>query len=256
MQFLSAEALLLDVVDLHEYDRVVTFLTREWGKQRGVARGARRKYSRFGGQLQPLAKVRITWVEKAGRELAQINAVELERSARRLQQDLEGILLGGYLADHLVEFAQENEASDHLYRLLDSTLEALLSGIDRELAARYFEAWVLRLAGVFPAPGNCPSCGRSLRRSGAVVPPAGEGLLCRRCGASPGAFAVPDKVLDFMQRIGTESLQMMAGNPPGAKVLEGARSLSARVRRDFLQHELKSYRVMEETLARARGAGG
>ena len=40
---------------LHDRDRIVTFLTREYGKKRGVARGARVKHSRFGGQLQPLA---------------------------------------------------------------------------------------------------------------------------------------------------------------------------------------------------------
>ncbi len=249
MQFLSAEALLLDVVDLHEYDRVVTFLTREWGKQRGVARGARRKYSRFGGQLQPLAKVRITWVEKAGRELAQINAVELERSARRLQQDLEGILLGGYLADHLVEFAQENEASDHLYRLLDSTLEALLSGIDRELAARYFEAWVLRLAGVFPPPLDCPVCGRQLA-AGAAIEPRGEGLLCRGC-AGPEALPVTAPTVTFLRRIGREGLSAVAGRPPAPAVLREVEAVCGRVRRGFLQHELKSYRVMKEALAGA-----
>ena len=54
----SGEALILDVFDLQEKDRIVTLLTRERGKKKGVAPGARRKYSRFAGQLQPLAKVR------------------------------------------------------------------------------------------------------------------------------------------------------------------------------------------------------
>ena len=148
MQLQSAEAIVLDVVDLHDYDRIVTFLTRSYGKKRGVARGARRKHSRFAGQLLPLAKVKATWFEKEHSDLARLSSVDLERSARRLQSDLEGILLGSYLADHMLEFAQENETSDHYYRLLDSTLEALLAGVDRSLATRYFEAWVLRLAGV------------------------------------------------------------------------------------------------------------
>jgi DNA repair protein RecO (recombination protein O) len=56
---LASEALLLDVAELHDRDRIVTFLTREHGKKRGVAQGARRKYSRFAGQLQPLAKVHL-----------------------------------------------------------------------------------------------------------------------------------------------------------------------------------------------------
>ncbi|MFP3942181.1 MAG: DNA repair protein RecO, partial [Thermoanaerobaculia bacterium] len=106
MRSFSGEALILDVFDLHEKDRIVTLLTREVGKKKGVARGARRKYSRFAGQLQPLARIQVRWFEKEGRELVRIGDVDLLRPADRLQRDLEGILLGGYLAEHLVEFVQ------------------------------------------------------------------------------------------------------------------------------------------------------
>ncbi len=61
MRTLSAVALILDVFDLHERDRIVTLLSAEYGVRRGVARGARTKYSRYAGQLQPLAKVDVTW---------------------------------------------------------------------------------------------------------------------------------------------------------------------------------------------------
>src|SRR4051795_8015832 len=186
MALLSAEALILDVTDLHDRDRIVTFLTREHGKTKGVAKGARVKHSRFGGQLQPLAKVAVTWFAKEGRELGRISSVELVRTAHPLQVDLEGILLGSYLADHILEFAQEEEGSDHLFRLLDSTLEALLAGVDRDLATRYFEAWVLRLAGVFPSPQTCPACGGPFPPEGAILPRTGEALLCFDCGGVVG----------------------------------------------------------------------
>src|ERR1700712_310114 len=53
MALQTAEALILDVTDLHDRDRIVTFLTREYGKKRGVARGARGKPRRFRGPLPP-----------------------------------------------------------------------------------------------------------------------------------------------------------------------------------------------------------
>ena len=49
-----------------------------------------------------------------------LGSLELKRPATFLQGELEGLLLGSYLADHMLEFAQENEASAELYRLLDS----------------------------------------------------------------------------------------------------------------------------------------
>lgn len=249
MALQSAEALLLSVVDLHDRDRIVTFLTREQGKKRGVAQGARAKHSRFGGQLQPLAKAQVTWFEKDGRDLVRISSVELVRTAHPLQADLEGILLGSYLADHLLEFAQENEASDHLFRLLDSTLQALLEGVDRDLAARYFESWVLRLAGIFPAPRACPSCGTPFAgETGAVLPRGGEALLCFDCGGHNGLAATPE-TLELLRRIGRESLPEVGRTPPVARVLRQVEELCGQVRRYFLQRELRSYEVMRQTLA-------
>ena len=254
----TSEALILDVMDLHDRDRIVTFLTREWGKKKGVASGARSRHSRFGGQLQPLAKAQVTWFEKEGRELIRISTVELVRTAHPLQKDLEGILLGSYLADHMLEFAQENEASDHLFRLLDSTLQALLSGVDRDVAARYFEAWVLRLAGIFPSPTVCPSCGELFAEGedgGAVLPPNGETLLCFECGGRSGLIVWP-ATLAFLRRIGRESLPDVVTSPPAAPVLRQVEELCARVRRSFLQHELRSYDVMKRALAGVAGLAG
>jgi len=243
----TAEALVLDVADLHDYDRIVTFLTRWQGKKRGVTQGARRKFSRFGGQIQPLAKVSVTWYEKQGRDLARISAVEMIRPAEALLGDLEGLLLSAYLRDHMLEFAQEDEPGDKMYRLLDTTTEALLEGVDRDLATRYFEAWVLRLAGVFPAPFFCPECERPLADLGAVLPLESEGLVCRECGGT-GADGVPADVLLFLLRMSKESLPGMAESPPSLATLQKVDKLCAAVRRRFLQHELKSYQVIRETL--------
>jgi DNA repair protein RecO (recombination protein O) len=242
----TSEALLLDVLDLQDRDRIVTFLTREHGKKKGVAQGARTKHSRFSGQLQPLSKVQVTWYEKEGRELGRISSVETVRPAHRLQEDLEGILLGSYLADHLLEIAQENEPSDLFFRLLDSTLEALLAGVDRDLAARYFEVWVLRLAGVFPSLQECPVCGRPFA-GWAMIPPNGETLLCLECGGQGGLIVRPE-TLELLLRIGRLSLPRAAELPAARAALRQLEEVAARIRRSFLQRELRSYDVMQKTL--------
>jgi DNA repair protein RecO (recombination protein O) len=238
----------LDVRDLHDRDRIVVFLTREHGKKSGVARGSRTRHSRFAGQLQPLGKVQVTWFAKEGSDLVRISSVELVRPVHRLQEDLEGILLCTYLADHMLEFAQEDEGSDLLYRLLDSTLEALLEGVDRDLAARYFESWVLRLGGIFPPPDACPQCGRSLAER-AVLPPQGETLLCSSCGGAGQGIVVGGETLDFLRHIGRWSLTQANRAMPKAATLRQVEELCARVRRHFLQRELRSYEVIQRTRA-------
>ncbi len=250
----SAEAILLDQFDLHDQDRIVTLLTRERGKVRGVARAARRKYSRFSGQLQPLAKVRVVWFERSGQDLVRLSSAELIRTADGLMRELEGILLAGYLAEHMLEFAQENEESDRYFRLLDSTTEALLAGVDSDLATRYYEAWVLRLGGIFPAPFDCPECGRPVGE-GASMPARAEGVICADCASETvGGLRVSPGAIDFLRRITTSSLPEMGERTVGARVLAEVAEITARVRRSFLQRELRSHRVMLETLARVGDA--
>jgi DNA repair protein RecO (recombination protein O) len=259
MQSRQAEAILLEVTDLQEADRIVTFLTREQGKKRGVARGAKRKFSRFAGELQPMAKARIGWFEKEGRELVRISSVELLRPTKRLHAALEGILHSAYLGESVATFTPENEPADKVYRLLDAVLEALEGGAVAALVLRYFESWLLRLAGIFPPPDECPHCGRPLGPGGASAALAGSGeaLLCRACaGENVGALPVSVAALEFWRRIGRENLAQMSERPPAASTLAEVEEVAGRIRRHFLQGEIRSYQVLKRTLSRLSDLAG
>ena len=76
----TADALVLRTYKLGEADRIVVFLTRDRGKKRGVAKGARRQRSRFMGALEPLTEVRVVYFEKEQRELVGLNSADTIRS--------------------------------------------------------------------------------------------------------------------------------------------------------------------------------
>ncbi len=245
----SGEALLLQTIDLRERDRIVVFLSRDWGLKRGAARSARARFSRFGGELQQLAKVHLSWFEKPDRDLVRLADAEMIRSPGALHSDLEGILVSSYLAEHMQVFAQEHEPDNHLYRLLDSTVQALIAGCDRSLAARYLECWALRLSGVFPAPRHCPSCGAALGDE-AVLAVDAAGLLCPACGAGAGANRrISEPALSFLRRIGAADLPGLQENGGVEEsTLKSVEAVAREVRRAFLGKELRSYGVMQRTL--------
>jgi DNA repair protein RecO len=265
LRLLSSDAILLDVVDLQERDRIVTFLTPQWGAKRGVARGARGKYSQFAGRLQLLARAKVAWFERDDRELVRIREVALERPADGLQRDLERLLVASYLAEHAALLAPENEPNAALYRLLEASVSALLAGGDPGLAARYFEVWALRLGGVFPASRSCAHCGRPWRERIFLVE---DELVCHDCAhglvregrgeqASAHAGAAPLPLGEEAQRllaaIGRCSpLQVHDQGPErfGALALLELERVNAVLRRRFLGEELRSYRVMQSALDR------
>ena len=153
----TAEALVLRTYKLGEADRIVVFLTRDRGKKRGVAKGARRHRSRFAGALEPLTEVRVAYFESERRELVGLNYAEPVRSPLACSGTGDDIsvstgrdMLVEYVAELLDEWAQDSDADDRLYRLGAAMLDALTAGAPVEPLARYFEYWLLRLQGVYP----------------------------------------------------------------------------------------------------------
>ena len=195
MPLYTADALVLRTYKLGEADRIVVFLTRDRGKKRGVAKGARRQRSRFVGALEPLTEVRVAYFERERRELVGMNYAETVRSPLSMCRTgtagsgpaeaglhgaglpgagQQGEALGyvGYFAELLDEWAQDADADDRLYRLGASMLDALASGAPIQPLARYFEYWLLRLQGVYPESRGTLSAGAIAFLAGSrAVPP-------------------------------------------------------------------------------------
>ena len=150
MPLYSADALILRTYKLAEADRIVVFLTRDRGKKRGVAKGARRTKSNFAGALEPLTHVRVAYFEKEQRELVNLNYSEASRSALS-SGTMEGLGCAAYFAELIDEWAAESHEDERLYRLGVSMVEAIAAGVPTEPLTRYFEYWLLSLQGVYPA---------------------------------------------------------------------------------------------------------
>lgn len=150
MPLYSADALILRTYKLAEADRIVVFLTRDRGKKRGVAKGARRPKSKFVGALEPLTHVRVAYFEKERRELVSLNYSEPARSALS-GGTIEALGCASYFAELIDEWSAESHEDERLYRLGVSMVEALASGVPYEPLTRYFEFWLLSLQGVYPA---------------------------------------------------------------------------------------------------------
>jgi DNA repair protein RecO (recombination protein O) len=198
-----AEAFVLRVHPLGEADKIVTFLTREEGKLRGVARSARKSRRRFGSSLELWSRVSLSLFEKEGMDLARIDGCDLLESAYRLQEDLETAYLLAYMAEVTDLFSRERQPEPHFFRLVDSLLQALRGGLPGVLAARYFETWTLKLHGLLPDLGRCGACDASLESGGATFQSASGQIFCRRClpHPTPADFPVEAAGLEVLRSV-------------------------------------------------------
>jgi DNA repair protein RecO (recombination protein O) len=246
-----ATAFVVDSFDFGEADRIVVFFSAAQGCKRAVARGARRKYSRLQGRLELLARVEVVWYEREGAELARVSDVELEQSADFLLRNLELMMLAAYVAEHVVAFVPENEENAPVFRLLDKLLEQLRLGLDPSRGARYFELWMLRLAGVLPSLRACSACDKEwLQANTAVL--VGDVLLCEDCAPAPSGVRWNASLMvaanRFMQRRPGDLASDDEVRPGFAAANREWERLALQVRRNFLGRELKSYEVMKRTL--------
>lgn len=178
----STEAFVLRTYSLAEADKICVFLTREMGKVRGVAHGARKLRSRFGSSLEPFTEVALTYYHKEGRELVSVSNCDIVLSHFDCAaRDVETAGAFSYMAELLVEFLPEHEANERLYRLVKAVLEAIETQSDTRRALRYFECWLLRLVGFFPDLSMCPACGERIAEEDATFLTAEGAPRCATC---------------------------------------------------------------------------
>lgn len=175
------EAIVLRSQKLGEYDKIITLLSREDGKLRGVAKGARKLKQRFGASLEPMSHVKIEYFEKGTAELVRIESTELLRSyfGAMSRPEAAGVLAA--ICELVDGFAQERQANEKLFRLVSAVAECVAHA-DSVALMIYIEVWLLRLAGLFPPVTRCIKCGREMgeREPLFIVTELG-GLECERC---------------------------------------------------------------------------
>lgn len=249
MPVFTSDALILRTYKLGEADRIVVFLTKDRGKKRGVAKGARRARSRFSGALEPLTRAGVAYYERELRDLVRINYVEPQRSplaavAHSSAGDAAALGHAEYFAELIDEWAPEAHADERLYRLGSSVVDAFAAGAPTDRLARYFEFWLLRLQGVYPQLSSCPECGGRFD-GGAIMPPRDQHYVCRRC-ASGGGTLVSIDALHFLRAAASASPDALGTMPLESGPARELEIAHRRLIHHHLEKELKSARVLRQ----------
>lgn len=184
----STPAIVLRARDYSESDRIVTLLTREFGKLSGIAKGAKASRRRFERKLEPFSQVNLFFRRRPHGQLVFITRAEPGDSRPpAIEDDLAKIALGSYmleLADALT--SEEAEAVD-AYHVLARALGTLGAGTASLAIRQSFELSMLRAAGFGLEFARCRICAEA--ENGAVRGTNGAvyfvvsrgGIVCSRC---------------------------------------------------------------------------
>ncbi len=191
MAIIETEGLILKSYSLAEADKIVVLLTQTEGLVRGVAKGAKRLKSRFGGSLEPFSIVQITYFQKEERELVSINQIELIKSFFENASDPNFLQKISYLSELIVNFAPPHDPNEKLYRMAKICIETAAAKTENlEAIALYFELWILRLGGYLPNWNKCDDCKAELNNEEDAGLQINFHLLCQRCQKSKSNWVI------------------------------------------------------------------
>ena len=184
MPLVRTRGIILRSLKWGDADRIITVYSPNVGKVRGVARGARRLKTRFGGVLEPFGLVDVTLFHKTPESLGQISQIDLVTSYSPIREDLTVMTAAARMVKMVEAITADRDPNPNMYATLVHGLESLRPDDDVVLTALLFQIHVLGHTGFRPQFNSCTECGTIAQQQlSQWFSPRLGGIVCRDCGS-------------------------------------------------------------------------
>jgi DNA repair protein RecO (recombination protein O) len=175
-------AIILNSLDYGESDRILSLYTGEFGKLKGIAKGARRSKKRFPNALEPFSLLHVIFSKRERDTLVLIENCDIINHHSGIRENLDKTLVSSYLLELTDKFTQEGKKDMALFQLLKNFLHIIDTGIHSEELIRFFEIRILKLSGYEPIFDRCMLCNKPVSHEELYrfVPSKG-GIKCKKC---------------------------------------------------------------------------
>ncbi|MBI4495532.1 MAG: DNA repair protein RecO [Deltaproteobacteria bacterium] len=246
MPLRQTPAIILRASPYGEVDKIVTLYTDEYGKIKGIAKGAQRSRQRFGNTLEIGSFVTASFFEKETGGLVRLCHCDLIRPFTRLGEEIGRLARASYLIELVSELTAERIENRAVFRLLVFSLERIDQSAGEEID-RVFEVRLLSHLGYQPQLERCLRCRAVPSGQRVFFAPEEGGVVCSACGPGlPGLIPVSLgslRTLLLAQRIPLDKVRRLSFPPA---ILEESRQVLSLFLRQHLGKELKSRKFLQE----------
>lgn len=179
-------AFVIRKIDFRESDYIVTLFGKEEGKFVGIAKGARKSDSKFGGVFDLLNLSEVVYYQGSGLDF--ISEAEAIRTWEVMRKSGQAINVGLRCARTVDRLLEEGGGEKEVYELFKLTLSSL---DEKQEGARTLElAFYLKLfhlLGYQPELEKCTKCGKQMEGESQLhFSPKDGGVVCSDCRAGEG----------------------------------------------------------------------
>ena len=230
-----------------ESDLIVTLYTMDFGKIKGIAKGAKRSRKRFANTLEICSYVQVIFFEKETRDLVRLNHCDLIRPFARLREDITKLAWASYFIELVNEMTAERIKNKPLFELLIFFLNLVDRGMLKEEIQRIFEVRLLSHLGYQPLLDHCTRCQKRFSGEKFFFGIREGGVLCPSCTANlPGLVPISlgtIKTLQLTQSLPLEKVVRVSFSPQS---LKESRAVLSTFLHQYLGKELKSKKFFEQ----------
>ena len=185
MPLFTTHAIVIRSLNYGESDRIITFFTKDFGKVKGIAKGARRSKKRFQNAFGLFSHLRLIFFDREGMGLVRVESCDILHTFPKIRENLKKIFYGNYYLELVNEMSGERETNPEAFDLLLSFLMNLEATESKEEQLRMFEIRMLSLFGYRPHMIRCGICKKGwedLKNIPRVFFSLEKGaLVCDRC---------------------------------------------------------------------------
>ena len=238
----ATSAIVLHGSDLGESDRLITLYTADFGRLKGVAKGAKRSRRRFLNALEPFTHIHLVFTPARSGGLALLQQASIRRSFPALAERWPSFALASLCCELVSLWTREGDGDIRIFRLLYGLLSALEEAPEPYLPALTFQLQLLYLVGYGLSLERCVVCGGGLTPAGCRISP--DGLLCGGC-TPPGVRALAPETLLLLRRLARTRIDRLQGVSPPLPALGEAWALLKEIHIHRLQRIPASYNVLK-----------
>ena len=231
-----------------ESDLLVVLLTRETGKIRCIAKGAKKSKKRFMNVLEPFAHIDAVTRLASRSDLHFLESGSLKDGFESVRQDYR-CFLGASLCLELVDlWCREGQREPEIYNLLWWYLKGLEAGRDVLVSTLIFQARLLDASGHMPPLGLCNKCGETITGRTVAYDPVTGQVACSRCSSGDGRYVMGVSSLKSIEFWTSQPLDKVFRLRINGLIMEETWKYLKTVHSGNLEKTPQSYRFLDELI--------
>ena len=162
MSIQTTEAIVLRSINFAESSKIVTFYSPQFGKIKGIAKGARSAKSKFGSSLEIFSHIVLVFYQKKT-DIQLISQCDLKNPFLNIRNDLVKTAYASYFIELINKTIEGAQDSEQIFDLIINALTTLeTTNVEPEVLAHFFEVRLLKMLGCIPVFDRCVNCGAKI----------------------------------------------------------------------------------------------